>query len=45
MTYMTSAESISIHATHTGGDVADYGDDLPRAISIHATHTGGDQGR
>ena len=33
---------ISIHATHTGGDLLFLGDFLIFLISIHATHTGGD---
>ena len=35
-------EYISIHATHTGGDITELTAELERYISIHATHTGGD---
>ena len=35
--------TISIHATHTGGDVRTFGKDAYPVISIHATHTGGDR--
>ena len=33
---------ISIHATHTGGDIGVSVATLANYISIHATHTGGD---
>ena len=33
---------ISIHATHTGGDISQPADRMRPQISIHATHTGGD---
>ena len=34
---------ISIHATHTGGDMSADATNTYTYISIHATHTGGDQ--
>ena len=34
---------ISIHATHTGGDIPDRTSFEQEMISIHATHTGGDR--
>ena len=38
----TIAKVISIHATHTGGDLSGIKELLEQFISIHATHTGGD---